>query len=69
MARGGLSSISILKFLIMFAFLFALLMGFATPNHTTPKDCGNSGTVTTFGDPPPTPGDHGGETGNNPPRR
>ncbi|WP_214226165.1 hypothetical protein [Pedobacter sp. B4-66] len=53
----------------MFAFLFALLMGFATPQHTTPKDCGN-GTVTTFGDPPVTPpGDHGGETGNNPPRR
>ncbi len=45
----------------MFAFLFALLTGFATPHHTIPKDCG-SGTVTTFGD-------HGGETGNNPPRR
>ncbi|WP_262890039.1 hypothetical protein [Pedobacter foliorum] len=42
-------------------------MGFATPHYNTPKDCGN-GTVTTFGD-PPLPGDHGGETGNNPPRR
>lgn len=51
----------------MFAFLFALFMGFATPHSTTPKDCG-SGTVTTFGD-APDPGDHGGETGNNPPRR
>lgn len=51
----------------MFAFLFALFMGLATPHHTTPKDCGN-GTVTTYGDPAPTPGDHGGETGNNPPR-
>jgi hypothetical protein len=59
----------------MFAFLFALFMGFATPNNTTSTDS-SSGTVTTLGDsstPTPTPiptppSDHGGETGNNPPR-
>jgi hypothetical protein len=51
----------------MFSFLFALFMAFATPNHSDHKKC-DSGTVTTLDDTTPDPGDHGGETGNNPPR-
>jgi len=43
-------------------------MGLATPHHTTPKNCDN-GTVTTLDDTTPDPGDHGGETGDNPPPR
>ncbi|WP_316777502.1 hypothetical protein [Pedobacter antarcticus] len=52
------------KFIVMFGFIFAFLMGLASPSHTNTNNNNTTGTNPTY-----STFDTGGETGQNPPRK